>query len=490
MVKAKSVLRTPYSGYVVDIGVECHVQLKTASKLFCSCSNDTRGAEPNTTVCPICFGLPGTLPVLNKQALELAIQAGTALNSEINQDTKFDRKNYFYPDLPKGYQITQYDEPIVGRGEIEAPLGEDTFTVGITRAHMEEDAGKLIHPEKGDYSLVDLNRAGTPLLEIVSEPHMHSPAQAKAYAQELYYRMLYAEVSDVDLYHGNMRFDLNISVREHGSETLGTRTETKNLNSFRNVEHVAEYEIKRQIDLLKKGESVTQETRGWDEQKTYPMRSKEDVEDYRYFPEPDIPPLIITQNMMDEVSGKSPKLVTEVRSSLLNAGLSRTQIEALINEPRLALLQLEVIEDVEDTKLQKRVANWLSSEVVAYTREESFDWSGFTLGSGQLQELAQMAEDDELSSTAAKQVLYEMMASTEAPRKIAEDKDLLQMSDTSELEVIIDRVINDNPKAAQDVRDGEGRAIGFLVGQVMKESSGQANPQVVKTLLNERLNNA
>lgn len=490
MVKAKSVLRTPYSGYVVDIGVECHVQLKTASKLFCSCSNDARRAEPNTTVCPICFGLPGTLPVLNKRAIELAIQAGVALNSEIIKDTKFDRKNYFYPDLPKGYQITQYDEPIVGKGEIEVPLGGETFLVGITRAHMEEDAGKLIHPANGDYSLVDLNRAGTPLLEIVSEPHMHSPQQAKAYAQELYYRMLYAEVSDVDLYHGNMRFDLNISVRKHDNETLGTRTETKNLNSFRSIENASEYEIKRQIDLLEKGETITQETRGWDEKKTYTMRSKEDVEDYRYFPEPDIPPLIISDDMLDGVRSKIPKLVTQVRSSLSDAGLSKTQIEALVNEPRLALLQLEVTEDIKDTKFQKRIANWLSSEVVRYTREEAFDWSGFTLSSGQLRELAEMAENDELSSTAAKQVLYELITSTETPRDIAETKDLLQLSDTSELDAIIEKVISNNPKAAQDVRDGEDRAIGFLVGQVMKESSGQANPQVVKTLLKEKLNDA
>src|SRR3990167_7357823 len=280
--------------YVPVIGIETHVQLKTKTKLFCSCNNDARGAEPNTYVCPVCLGLPGSLPYLNETAIKLALRIGVALNAKIAKLTKFDRKNYFYPDLPKGYQISQYDEPIVGQGYVELPCNGKR--IGVERAHLEEDAGKLLH--EADNSLLDLNRAGTPLVEIVSEPDIASPAEAKEYAQELYNIIRYAQVSDVDLYHGNMRFDVNVSVREKGGE-LGTRTETKNLNSFRAVEKAAEYEIKRQTELLNKGEQIVQETRGWDEAKgkTTSQRGKEEAHDYRYFPEPDIPPVDITADM-------------------------------------------------------------------------------------------------------------------------------------------------------------------------------------------------
>lgn len=475
------------SDYAVDIGVECHVQLKTASKMFCGCSNDARSAEPNTTVCVVCFGLPGTLPVLNKRAVELAIQAGTALNCQISERTKFDRKNYFYPDLPKGYQITQYDQPIIGRGELEVPLEQETFQVGIVRAHLEEDAGKLVHPAEGEYSLVDLNRAGTPLLEIVSEPDMHSPAQAKAYAQELYFRMLYAQISDVDLYHGNMRFDLNISVRGASSTTLGTRTETKNLNSFRSVERAAEYEIKRQIEVLEGGGAIFQETRGWDEQQTYTMRTKEEADDYRYFPEPDIPPLVVSEEMQQQLRSAMPQQVQEIRAAFHAAGLSATQTEALLNEPQLARLYIQVLESVEDTEAKRHIANWLSGEVVRALHEDSFDRAEFTLSAAQLQELAEMTQNNELNSTAAKQVLLELLGSDRSPRKVAETKNLLQVSDTDELEVLVNQIIADNPKAAQDVQSGEAKAVGFLTGQVMQASQGKANPQKVKELLRQKL---
>ncbi len=472
--------------YVADIGIECHVQLKTDSKLFCSCNNDARREEPNTTVCPICLGFPGTLPVLNKRGVELAIQAGMALNAEIAHSTKFDRKNYFYPDLPKGYQITQYDQPVVKKGEITVESKEETFKVRITRAHIEEDAGKLVHPESGDYSLVDLNRAGTPLLEIVSEPDMHTPQQAKAYAQELYYRMLYAGVSDVDLYHGNMRFDLNISVRQPDTHR-GTRTEIKNLNSFRNVERAAEYEISRQIQAVESGQVISQETRGWDEQKTYVLRDKEEAEDYRYFPEPDIPPLVLTEHLKKQVHDKLPSLVTDVRARLQEAGLSKTKIEALINVPRIARLQATVVEEVTDYDLQTRIANWLASEVVRDVRDDAFDWNDFTLAVPQLRELAEMNAGGELNSSAAKQILAELITSEQSPREIAEAKNLIQTSDTGEMETIIDQVIADNPKAAQDVREGKTQAIGYLAGQVMKASQGKANPQIAKDMLQQKL---
>jgi aspartyl-tRNA(Asn)/glutamyl-tRNA(Gln) amidotransferase subunit B len=484
----RSKSRTPESDYTADIGIECHIQLKTASKLFCSCSNDSRQEDPNTTVCPVCLGFPGTLPVLNKRAVELAMQAGIALNAGIAEHTKFDRKNYFYPDLPKGYQITQYDQPIIGAGEVEVPLENDSFSVRIVRAHMEEDAGKLVHPESADYSLVDLNRAGTPLLEIVSQPDMHSPAQAKAYARELYYRMLYVGASDVDLYHGNMRFDLNVSVRPSGSDRLGTRTEIKNMNSFRNVERAADYEIGRQIQLLENGQLVTQETRGWDEQKTYLMREKEEAQDYRYFPEPDIPPLELDRAKREQMEQELPPLLTHVRQTLQATGLEQTKIEALINQPRLAMLGLSVLEEITDPASRARIVNWLTSEVVRLLRADNFDWDDFALSVGQLRELSDMTAGDELNSSAAKQVLGEMVTSPRSPRQIAEEKQLIQTSDAGEIESIVDQIIQNNPQAAQDVRDGESKAIGFLTGEVMKASQGQTNPRVVKDLLEQKLN--
>lgn len=471
--------------YIVDIGIECHVQLKTKSKLFCSCGNDSREAEPNTNVCPVCLGLPGTLPVLNKRAVELAIQAGMALNAEIATDTKFDRKNYFYPDLPKGYQITQFDQPIVGRGEIAIDHEDISMSVGITRAHLEEDAGKLTHPEGADYSLVDLNRAGTPLLEIVSEPDMHSPQEAKAYAQELYQRMRYAQVSDVDLYHGNMRFDLNISVRKADSTELGIRTEIKNLNSFRSIERAAIYEIKRQIKVNEEGGKITQETRGWDERKTYSMRTKEEAADYRYFPEPDIPLLKITPKMKTQAQDTLPVLVGDLRAQFSQAGLTQTQINAILGEPRLAYLLGEVVDT--STGQVETVANLLGGEAVRIVSEEDFAWEDFVLDSPRLIELAQMVEADKLSSTAAKTVMRIMLKDDRSAEDIATSEDLLQVSDSSELEAIVDRVITSHEKAAQDVRDGQMQAIGFLVGQVMKESKGQANPQMVQDILKEKL---
>lgn len=475
------------SEYIADIGIECHVQLKTASKLFCSCSNDARDRDPNTTVCPVCFGLPGSLPVLNRGGVELAIRAGLALNADVATHTKFDRKNYFYPDLPKGYQITQYDRPIINHGEIDVPLGEESFRVGIVRAHMEEDAGKLMHPDGADYSLVDLNRAGTPLLEIVSEPDMHSPQEAKAFAQELSHRMLYADVSDVDLYQGNMRFDLNISVRKNDVQGSGTRTETKNLNSFRNVERAAEYEIERQIQALERGALITQETRGWDEQQTYTMRDKEEAEDYRYFPEPDIPPLTLDESIVQSAERDLPVLVTDIRSRLQQEGLSRSKIEALINEPALAKLHLSVLDDVDDPEARSHIANWLTSEVVRYVREDDFEWGDFQLTPGQLRQLADMVTGKELNSTTAKHVLAQLVTSNQTPREIAESQQLLQTSDAGEIETMVDQVIADNPKAAQDVREGKAQAIGFLAGQVMKASRGQADPQVVKDVLQKKL---
>lgn len=473
--------------YQVDIGIECHVQLKTKSKLFCSCGNDAREAEPNTLVCEICLGLPGTLPYLNEQAVWLAIRAGLALNGKIAKFTKFDRKNYFYPDLPKGYQITQFDQPIVGKGHVDVPMGDSTFTVGITRAHMEEDAGKLVHPPAKDYSLVDLNRAGTPLLEIVSEPDIHSPAQAKAYTQELHKIMRYADVSEVDLYYGNMRFDVNTSVRLKGAKKLGTRTEAKNLNSFRNVERAAEFEIERQIELLEKGESIKQETRGWDDAKgkTTSQRSKEEADEYRYFPEPDLPPLVITEAMLTKVREELPPTPSEIRKELSKDGIADDVIETLLDRPTFLDTVREVAKET-DKKHVVRVANWIKNDINNFINEPDAP-ENFDLTHQNLIELSELVEDKKLSSTNAKEVLRELVFTNKSVDEITKERNLLQVSDSGAIEKIVDTVIKNNEKAVVDYRAGNENSLKFLVGQVMRESKGQANPSMAQELLLTKL---
>lgn len=469
--------------YQVDIGIECHVQLKTKSKLFCSCGNDAREAEPNTLVCEICLGFPGTLPYLNEQAVWLSIRAGLALNGEIAKFTKFDRKNYFYPDLPKGYQITQFDQPIVGKGHVDVPLGDSTFKVGITRAHMEEDAGKLVHPPTKDYSLVDLNRAGTPLLEIVSEPDIHSPAQAKAYAQELHNIMRYADVSEVDLYYGNMRFDVNTSVRLKGAKKLGTRTETKNLNSFRNVERAAEFEIERQIELLEKGEKITQETRGWDDAKgkTTSQRSKEEADEYRYFPEPDLPPLRIAEDMIRKIEKTMPMLPKQIRKNLQEAGIDAATSEVILSNPA----DVELLATVQDKVHLAGLVKYLTGKIRAY-RNENPD-KQITINPDVLIELFQMSQTGKIGSSAADDIIVAIIETGKRPADIAKEKNLIQVSDISAIEKIVDTAIKNNEKAVADYRAGNENSLKFLVGQVMKESKGQANPSMAQELLLKKL---
>ena len=470
--------------YEMTIGMEIHVQLKTESKLFGTASNDARDAAPNTRVDELCFGLPGVLPVLNEKALELAIRAGIALNAEVAHFSKFDRKHYFYPDLPKGYQITQFDQPTVGKGYVDVMVDGETTRVGVTRAHIEEDAGKSVHPAGKDYSLVDLNRAGTPLLEIVSEPDIHSPEVAKAYAQEVYYLMKYADVSSVDLYQGNMRFDVNISVAKKGASRLGTRAEVKNLNSFRSVEKAAAYEFKRQIELLEKGEEVVQETRGWldDKQKTVSQRSKEDAHDYRYFPEPDLPPIEIDQARIDAVRAAMPPLPGQIRDELSTLGLDSSQIETLLQYAAMT----DVLRDIPKEQV-KTVANWLSGPVIALADEQKTPADQLHLEAKALTELAQMVAEDALSSTGAKQVLAVMVSKGGQPKAIAEALNVMQTSDEGALGDIIDSVLAAHPEAAEDVKNGEMKAIGFLTGQVMKASKGQANPKKVQDILKQKL---
>lgn len=474
--------------YLPTIGIECHVQLKTQTKLFAGVSNDARDASPNTLISPICLGMPGALPVLNEKAITLAVKAGLALRADIAKTSHFDRKHYFYPDLPKGYQITQYERPIVGKGVVEAPLSNGEYvTVNITRAHLEEDAGKSSHPGSADYSLVDLNRAGTPLLEIVSEPDIHSPEEARAYAHELYLLMKYADVSDVDLYHGNMRFDVNVSVSADHSK-MGTRSETKNLNSFRSVEKAVEYEINRQIELLEKGQQIVQETRGWDDakQKTISQRTKEDAHDYRYFPDPDLPPVTISQEFIDETAKNMPTMPSALRQQFGSIGLSEAQVDTIIEDPALADILRQTIES-HDQKTAKTIGNWLTGELQRQIISGDLLVSQVALVIPQMVKLASMLDEKQLSSTAAKTVLNEIVTTQQDPEVVAKNMQLLQVSDETELVMIVEQVLSDNQKAADDVRSGEMKAIGFLVGQVMKQSQGRANPAKVQELIKKQL---
>jgi aspartyl-tRNA(Asn)/glutamyl-tRNA(Gln) amidotransferase subunit B len=474
--------------YYPTIGVECHVQLKTKTKLFAGVDNDARDATPNTLISPLCVGMPGTLPVLNAGVVPLSIRAGLALRATISEISHFDRKHYFYPDLPKGYQITQYERPIIENGIVEAPMHDGSYvSVRIERAHLEEDAGKSSHPAGADYSLVDLNRAGTPLLEIVSAPDIHSAEEARAYAHELYLLMKYADVSDVDLYHGNMRFDVNVSVSSDPNK-LGTRSETKNLNSFKSVEKAVEYEIKRQIELLEKGEKVVQETRGWDDakQKTISQRTKEDAHDYRYFPDPDIPPISVQSELVAEIAQAMPLLPATLREKFGELGLDRAQVATLLEEPVVADIIREV-SDAHDSLTAKTIANWCIGELTKSVTDEKISWDMVKIAVPYLVTLSSMQNDNKVSSTAAKELLVEVILTNSDPMKLAKQKDLLQVSDEAELVMIVESVLADNKQAAEDVRNGEMKAIGFLVGQVMKASAGKANPAIVQQLIKKQL---
>lgn len=472
--------------YTATIGIECHVQLKTKTKLFAAVNIADFEAEPNTSITQICLGMPGALPVLNEKAVELAARAAYCLNTEPQAFSKFDRKHYFYPDLPKGYQISQFEEPIILGGHVDIKAGGQDKRVNITRAHLEEDAGKTIHPTGENYSLVDLNRAGTPLLEIVSEPDMHSAEEARAFSHELYLLMRYAEVSDADLYQGNMRFDVNVSVSKDGS--LGTRTETKNLNSFRSVEKAVEFEIDRQVDLLEKGERIVQETRGWNDtkQKTFSQRSKEDAHDYRYFPDPDIPPIDLDKKFMDDAIKDMPILPGQIRKLLKELNLDDSTVETLVEEILAGKFTLNILKN-NGKEIAKRIANWLTSDIQALIADGSLTWESAKLDEKSFVSLANLTLDNKISSTNAKVILKELVLSGGDPQKIAEDNKLLQLSDESGLKEIIKQVMDENPQAVADLREGQEKAIGFLVGQVMKASKGQANPQISQKLIRELL---
>jgi aspartyl-tRNA(Asn)/glutamyl-tRNA(Gln) amidotransferase subunit B len=461
--------------YRATIGIECHVQLKTKTKLFSAVGNDAREAPPNTLVSHIDFGLPGALPVLNREALHLAARAAFALGTEPARFSKFDRKHYFYPDLPKGYQISQFDEPIIGKGAMVIEVNGQEKTIGITRAHLEEDAGKSVHPDGKDYSLVDLNRAGTPLLEIVSEPDLHSGTEAKAYARELYLRMRYADVSEADLYYGNMRFDVNVSVSQ--TDELGTRSETKNLNSFRAVEKAVDYEIARQIELLEKGEKIIQETRGWDDskQKTFSQRTKENADDYRYMPDPDLPPIVLDEEYVAKIKAEMPKLPPEIRQELSKYDLGDQVIEDILDNPDIyAKLSAVTTQDTAPENVRRIAYDSLEKPATLKISAENHI------------KVAENVRTTILNSSSATEILEALLTNeNQNVDELIQNK--AQVSDEGEIAKIVEQVLSENAKAAEDVKNGEMKAIGFLVGQVMKLSQGKANPQLAQELIKKQL---
>ncbi len=481
--------------YTSTIGIECHVQLKSKTKLFSAVDNDAREAPANTLVSHIDFGLPGALPVLNKEALHLASRAAFALGTQPQKFSKFDRKHYFYPDLPMGYQITQYDEPIILGGSVDYELDGQKKTVGITRAHMEADAGKSTHPEGKDYSLVDLNRAGTPLLEIVSEPDMHSAGEAKAYARELYLRMRFADVSDCNLYYGNMRFDVNVSVSSDPTK-MGTRSETKNLNSFRAVEKAVDFEINRQIELLEKGETIVQETRGWHDakQKTFSQRTKENADDYRYMPDPDLPPIILEDAYIEKIKGEMPVMPEIWREKLASLGLDESQtdtlLEAELDTDDASFLSM-LNENIQDKTFAKQLAIWFVNIEIPLRHDEKVkikktdaDRLKFYRG------IYSLTSSNKLSSTNAKTLITDILAADGYPSDVAkhaEEQGLIQVSDEGEIAEIVSVVIQQQANVVADIRRGQTKATQFLVGQVMKASKGKANPALAQDLIKKQL---
>jgi aspartyl-tRNA(Asn)/glutamyl-tRNA(Gln) amidotransferase subunit B len=473
--------------YTPSIGIECHVQLKTKTKLFSAVGNDAREAAPNTLISHIDVGMPGALPVLNEGAIELACLAAFALNTEPQKHSYFERKHYFYPDLPMGYQISQLHGPIIVGGYVEIEVDGKKKKINLNRAQLEADAGKNTHPDGADYSLVDLNRVGTPLLEIVSEPEIHSAAEAKAYAHELYLLMKYAGVSDVDLYHGNMRFDVNVSVSKDPNK-FGNRTETKNLNSFRSVENAALYEIDRQIELLEKGQEIVQETRGWDEakQKTTTQRTKEEAQDYRYMPEPDVPPVELEDSFVKKMKSDLPILPKTYREELSKLGLTSEVVETLLIVTENSKLIFELMKET-DIKNARRVALWFVNALENWTPEELPIDNEKAIPIDYFIKLSQMVEDNKISSSSGTAIFKKLLRTSQDPGVLAEDLNLLQVSDEGEIDKIVAEVLAENEKAAKDVKDGEMKAIGFLVGQVMKKSRGKANPQMAQDLIKKQL---
>ncbi|WP_243149792.1 Asp-tRNA(Asn)/Glu-tRNA(Gln) amidotransferase subunit GatB [Thermaerobacter sp. PB12/4term] len=477
--------------YRVIVGLEVHVELRTRTKIFCSCPNQF-GAEPNTHVCPVCMGLPGTLPVLNQQALEYAALAALALNCRIARETKFDRKNYTYPDLPKGYQISQYDQPLATGGWVEIDTPEGPKRIRIRRLHLEEDAGKSVHDQDATGTLLDFNRAGVPLIEIVTEPDLASPEEARLFLQELRAAILYTGVSDVRMEEGSLRCDANVNVVVAGAGPGGTDlrtpiTEIKNLNSFRSVVRALEHEVARHLDAVRRGEPLQRETRHWDEGRgvTRPSRGKEEAHDYRYFPEPDLPRLVLDEAWVEGLRARLPELPRQRRARYVEEfGLPAYDAGVLTADPALA----RFFEDVVAAGVAPKAAsNWIMSEVLAHLNATGRTVQDLPFGPGQLAALLRLVDQGTISGKIAKQVFAIMLEEGGDPEAIVRERGLVQVTDEAQLAEWVDRAIAENPEAVANYRGGKETALGFLVGQVMRFSKGKANPQRVNELLRERL---
>jgi len=475
--------------YEAVIGLEVHAQLLTNSKIFCGCSTKF-GAPPNVQTCPICQGMPGVLPVLNRQAVEFALRAALAMNCQIAPFCRFARKNYFYPDLPKNYQISQYEQPLSYGGYLEIETNSETKRIGITRIHLEEDAGKLVHEgdfEESDASFVDFNRCGVPLIEIVSEPDLRTPEEAKDYLAQLKSILEYLDVCDGNMEEGSLRCDANISVRPRGSDTLGTKTEVKNLNSFRAIQRALDYEITRQIELLSKGEKVIQETRLWDaaEGVTLSMRTKEEAHDYRYFPEPDLVPLRIAASWVEEIKRKMPELPQQRKSRFVEEfGIPEYDAGVLTSSRALAQFYEDCVRLHPQPKL---VSNWVMVELLGLLNKEGMGIEESPISPAALAEMLGLMEEGVISGKIAKSVFEEMYQTGKSAPVIVQEKGLTQISDERELIRMIDEVLAANPEPVAEYRAGKEKSFTFLVGQVMKASRGKANPALVNKLLQKRL---
>ncbi|KAB2907460.1 MAG: Asp-tRNA(Asn)/Glu-tRNA(Gln) amidotransferase subunit GatB [Ignavibacteriales bacterium] len=472
----------PTEKYEPVIGLEVHAQLKTNTKIFCSCSTGYP-APPNSNVCPVCLGHPGVLPVLNESAVEFAIKLGIALNSRVNLRSIFARKNYFYPDLPKGYQISQFSLPVVGEGELEITLEDGTKKkIGVTRAHLEEDAGKSIH-DRGDSTLVDLNRSGVPLLEIVSHPDIRSGAEAASYLRTLRQILLYLDICDGNMEEGSLRCDANISVRLRGETRFGTKTEVKNMNSFKNVEKAINFEIARQIDLLEEGREVVQQTLLWNADKgtASPMRSKEDSHDYRYFPDPDLPPLEISNEWFEKIKSEMPELPARKVERYTNEfGLPPYDAGVLTQQPETSRYFEEA---AGFTSARKELSNLIMTEVLKVANEKKISLAEFAIEPKRLAKLVDLITSGVISGKIAKDVFAIMLSDESEPEEIVKREGLSQISDSDELEKIITSILNDNPAQVAEYLAGKEKILGFFVGQVMKQTKGKANPATVNSLL-------
>ena len=473
--------------YEIVIGLEVHSELSTKTKIFCSCPTEF-GGEPNTHCCPVCMAMPGTLPVLNEKVVEYAIKAGLATNCKIADVSKNDRKNYFYPDLPKAYQISQYDMPLCEHGYVEIEVNEEKKKIGLTRIHIEEDAGKLNHDDYGRGSLVDLNRAGVPLIEIVSEPDLRSSEEVDLYLKKLKSILEYIEVSDCKMQEGSLRADVNVSVRKKGASEFGTRTEMKNMNSFRSIVRAIDYEAERQIEVLEDGGKIDQETLRWDDVsgKTFPMRDKEDAQDYRYFPDPDLVTIRISEEMKENIRKSLPEM-PESRKKRYMEEFNLPEYDSNI------LISSKYFSDLFEgaTKVcnnPKAISNWIMTDIIKELNEKELEPSDIPFTSEQLGNLVILIDKGTISSSIAKKVLQEMFENPREPQKIIEEKGWVQISDEGAIKEVVLKILEANPQSIADFKAGKDKAVGFLVGQAMKETRGKANPQMLNKMFLEELN--